>query len=112
MLRRETHRTWNAQGVGEVLHADYLFKEVLIDQLSRRMELTTTDKPTAIQFVNYIIWLGARYGFEKEFKVVTDRESHFTAEVVKMLIQYLRAEQNFSVAFAAWTNGSVESANV
>eukprot|EP00924_Labyrinthula_sp_SR-Ha-C_P010395 snap_masked-scaffold_23-processed-gene-5.50-mRNA-1 protein AED:0.52 eAED:0.53 QI:0/0/0/1/1/1/2/0/858 len=57
-----------------------------------------------------LLWR-ANFGFAENFLIITDNGSHFSNNLLHYLSKSIGFEQNFTIAYSPWTNGSVETAN-
>eukprot|EP00924_Labyrinthula_sp_SR-Ha-C_P011164 snap_masked-scaffold_81-processed-gene-0.9-mRNA-1 protein AED:1.00 eAED:1.00 QI:0/-1/0/0/-1/1/1/0/211 len=57
-----------------------------------------------------LLWR-ANFGFSEDFSIITDNGSHFSNNLIHDLSKSIGFEQNFTIAYSTWTNGSVETAN-
>eukprot|EP00924_Labyrinthula_sp_SR-Ha-C_P010872 maker-scaffold_47-augustus-gene-0.0-mRNA-1 protein AED:0.42 eAED:0.43 QI:0/0/0/0.5/0/0/2/0/348 len=57
-----------------------------------------------------LLWR-ANFGFAEDFLIITDNGSHFSNNLLHYLSKSIGFEQNFTIAYSPWTNGSVETAN-
>ena len=101
----------------DILIMDYLYiynKEyilVIMDAFSRLMYLRICKKANAEETVNALLEFRAMYGFKNNFKIISDKGSHFANQVLESLEKKLRYSHNFSISYAPWSNGAIEVAN-
>ncbi|EGZ13974.1 hypothetical protein PHYSODRAFT_510353 [Phytophthora sojae] len=55
------------------------------------------------------MWWHSRYGVPKTW--VSDNATHFKNQVLALLSKFMKAKQEFVVAYSPWLNGSVERVN-
>eukprot|EP00924_Labyrinthula_sp_SR-Ha-C_P015780 snap_masked-scaffold_4-processed-gene-9.15-mRNA-1 protein AED:0.41 eAED:0.43 QI:0/-1/0/1/-1/1/1/0/63 len=53
----------------------------------------------------------ANFGFTEDFLIITDNGSHFSNKLLYDLEKSVGLEQNFTIAYSSWTDGSAETAN-
>ena len=116
MFRRLLHKNLHSLTVNRVLHMDCLkmkqsYLLVIVEDLSRKVELIVANKPDAYTVVQSILWWRARYGLKDNFVLMTDNGSHFTAEIIKEIEKQFRMSHRYSVSYSPWTNGSAEVTN-
>ncbi|KAE9275910.1 hypothetical protein PF008_g29227 [Phytophthora fragariae] len=56
-----------------------------------------------------MMWWHSRYGVPKTW--VSDNATHFKNQVLALLSKFMKAKQEFVVAYSPWLNGSVERVN-
>jgi transposase InsO family protein len=123
IVPRPLKETVRAQAVGEVLHFDFMhlgaplessthayeYVLVLQDGFSRYVELVPCEHADASTTVQALLRYFASHGLVKLF--VSDRGSHFMAEVMDELCTLLRAKHQFITAYSPWANGMIERVN-
>ena len=116
IIRRPLHKNMHSLVVNRMIHMDYLkmkssYLLVLVEDLSRKVELIVSKKADAFTVGQAILYWRARYGLKEQFCIMTDKGSHFTAELVREVESDLRLSHRFSVTYSPWTNGSAEVTN-
>ena len=116
LIRRPLHMTWQAEKPNEIIHGDYLKIEgeyllVLMDNLTRKIELIHRETCDAEGMVLGLLWWAARFGLRTKTTLVTDQGSHFCNKIVTETTKLLGHRHELSVAYAPWTNGSIEVVN-
>jgi transposase InsO family protein len=105
---------------GEVISCDFMyvrkpsrgsshqFSQILtiIDTFSRYVSLTPAETADAATAVSGLLDWSSRFGPPSH--IVSDRGSHFTAQLVQQLTKRLRIHHQLTTAYAAWTHGRVE----
>lgn len=117
----------HASGVNEVLHFDFLYMEglrgrtskttepawkyvlVLKDDFSGFVELVPSTGADSSTTVTALLDWFKRFGIVQQW--VSDQGSHFMNEVMAALRERLRCDHHFTVAYAPWSNGTVERVN-
>ncbi|OWY96632.1 hypothetical protein PHMEG_00033054 [Phytophthora megakarya] len=100
----------------EALHFDFLYLDesfgdnqyvlALKDDTSHFCELIACESPTSAVVANAILQWHSRFGVPKLW--ISDQGSHFTSEIVDTLQITLKCDNEFSVAYCPWINGSIE----
>ena len=101
----------------EYLHADFLYLNefshllVIVDNATRKVFLKHCKVENAEVMALALMEFAGNFQVLPKFIVYTDNASYFAGKLMKELSKYLGFSQNFSVQFAPWSNGLVESAN-
>jgi len=116
LIRRSYTQQIHAQTRNQVLHSDYLqlpggYLLVIVDDLSRKVELFEADAPTADVVAQALTWWKARFSLPQDAMLITDNGSHFSNNLLRLLTSKLRMDHRFTVAYSPWTNGAAEVAN-
>ena len=116
LVRRPVDQIMHAKVPNALLHVDYLYLYqgyvlVLVDDLSRKVELVATNTADARTGAQAIVYWKARFVLRRDLTILSDNGSHFANEMLRELEEQLRVEHRFSVAYSPWTNGSAESVN-
>ena len=117
IIKRPYQITKLGRHFGDVLHSDYLYVNrhgyilTLMDSLTRKILLKYTTSASATNVVDIILEWRANFNLNDKFLLVTDNGSHYANQILKSLTRELRFTQNFSVAYAPWSNGVVENIN-
>jgi hypothetical protein len=89
--------------------SEFQYMLVLRDLLSGFVELVPARSADAATFAEALLQWVARY--VKPTWLVSDRGSHFTAEIVERLAKTLNVTHHFVHPYCPWANGAVEQAN-
>jgi len=117
LLRTPLNSTITGRKPRAVLRMDFLkINEaggilVIIDTFTRKTFLRHCTHQTAEEAVRGLLDWHSVFQFGIDFLLITDNGAHFANRLMKSLFQELRGNHTFSVAFAPWTNGSVENRN-
>ena len=109
----------DALSVGDILEIDYLgpFPEsdnhryifVVVDKLSRYVELHPTKSCTAVEAAKGLLHTFAHLGICKTLQ--SDRGSHFINEIFDLLVTNYKITKSTSLSYRPQSNGSVERKN-
>ena len=115
--RRMAHSIPHGHERGKVIHCDFLYVHdhkyllVLVDDLSRKMELFETSSASAEVVASAILYWKGRYGLPTSVTLVSDQGSHFANSLVRLIAKKLRMNHHFSAVYSPWANGSAEVTN-
>jgi transposase InsO family protein len=119
VIRRPWAETYRSKERNEGLHWDYLhlgksfgdyaYLLVLKDDATHYCELVPCVTPTSAVTAEAILDWHSRFGSPRLW--ISDNGSHFKNDVVEDISRRLNANQNFSLAYSPWINGSVERLN-
>lgn len=122
-VHRPYRETVRATAPGVMLHADYYYVTaaseltphgyqyllVLKCNYSHYVQLFPIDTPTASHMCDSLLrWIAAYGPFHT---IMTDRGSHFTAAVLRELIERMGVDHHFTAVYAPWSNGVIERVN-
>jgi transposase InsO family protein len=82
---------------------------VVIDNFTRFVELFVTSNCSSDEAAKAILSIYGRYGLPRV--IHTDQGSHFTANIVEELCEYLSVKKQYSLPYRPQANGIVERAN-
>jgi hypothetical protein len=112
----ETFRCMQPNGA---LHMDFLYVGksfgeakyllALKDDATHFCELTVCDSPTSAVVVEAILGWHSRFGIPPVW--ISDNGSHFKNEVMAEVNRRLKSQQQFTLAYSPWINGSIERIN-
>ena len=117
LTRRPYNLTHLANKPGQMLHSDFLYVNktgyilTLMDNFSGKVLLEYTPSANGETVAQTILTWRAHFSLDEHFILVTDNGSHYANNLLKRLRQSLRFSQQFTVAYAPWTNGIVERIN-
>ena len=117
MVRRPLIAVWHASNPNQLLHVDFLmiFKGtyllVMLDDFTRMMSLTYITSASSTVVVNALLCRKANHGLQEDFLLMTNKGSHFTAQIVESLKKQLPFNHVCSMAYAPWMNGAAKIAN-
>ena len=80
----------------------------LLDNFSGKVLLKYAQSPTAEVVAEAISEWRGHFSIKPHFLLVTDQGSHFANKLLGKLEEALRFQQQFTIAYAPWTNGIVE----
>ena len=119
VIPRPLAETLHATKPNQVLHYDFLYIGkmdpeniyvlVLKDDFSNFVELVPCKKADHFAVVDALLDWYKRFGVVKTH--VSDNASHFKEKVIKELNRELGTTHRFTLAYAPWTNGTVEVVN-
>ena len=119
VIPRPLAETLHASKPNQVLHYDFLYIGkmdpeniyvlVLKDDFSNFVELIPCKKADHFAVVDALLDWYKRFGVVKTH--VSDNASHFKEKVIKELNRELGTTHRFTLAYAPWTNGTVEVVN-
>eukprot|EP00924_Labyrinthula_sp_SR-Ha-C_P002142 snap_masked-scaffold_19-processed-gene-1.35-mRNA-1 protein AED:1.00 eAED:1.00 QI:0/-1/0/0/-1/1/1/0/316 len=117
LIRRPYNLTQLAMNRRQILHADFLYANtvsyilVVLDGCTRKTQLTFSETASSEAVVDALLNWRGDFGFDPYFLLVTDNTSHFANALMEELTRSTSFEQSFSIAYALWTNGSIETVN-
>ena len=116
LVRRPLHQIPHGRQVNEILHADYLsisgsYLLVIVEDLSRAVQLNFSSTCDAETVVNALIRYKAQHSLPEQFTLITDNGSHFCNQIIKRFQELVPFLHRTSVVYSPWTNGSAESVN-
>eukprot|EP00924_Labyrinthula_sp_SR-Ha-C_P001902 augustus_masked-scaffold_30-processed-gene-2.69-mRNA-1 protein AED:0.48 eAED:0.48 QI:0/-1/0/1/-1/1/1/0/1817 len=117
LIRRPFNLTQLATNRRQILHADYLYVNtvgyilVVLDGCTRKTQLTFSENASSEAVVDALLKWRGDFGFNPYFLLVTDNASHFANDLMEKLTRTISFEQSFSIAYAPWTNGAIETTN-
>eukprot|EP00924_Labyrinthula_sp_SR-Ha-C_P003155 augustus_masked-scaffold_15-processed-gene-0.43-mRNA-1 protein AED:1.00 eAED:1.00 QI:0/0/0/0/1/1/2/0/2053 len=117
IVRRTFNITeWGSRS-GEVLLADFLYINskgwilTLVDSLTRTTILRYCKKATAENLVSILWDWNSHFQLRDDFILVTDKGSHFTANVVEKFLIESGCSHKFTATYVSYTAGAVEVQN-
>ena len=117
LLRRQLNQTPLTKIPRKILHADYLYINpfshflVIVDNATRKICLKHTRTDDAETMALALTEFLGNFQLLESFEVYTDNGSYFAGRLFEQVSKLFGFSRNFSVAFAPWTNGTVEVAN-
>ena len=84
---------------------------VMVNDFTRMMSLTYTTSASSTVVVDALLWWNVNHGLQEHFLLMTDKGSHFRAQIVESLEKQLPFNHVYFIAYAPWTNGAAEVAN-
>ena len=95
--------------MGTSVVGDNKYLLVMMDDFSNYVRLFPTATPTAEHAADSLLdWMSLLGNPEI---VISDTATHFKNVLMSELVETLRIEQMFSVAYTPWTNGTIENMN-
>lgn len=85
------------------------YVRVLKDEATHCVELVTCDRPTSEVAAAVIPCWYSRFGVPNLW--ISDSASYFTSKLITDSNRRLKAQQQFTLAYTPWEDGSVESVN-
>ena len=117
LIRREQNLTPISRTPREIIHADYLYINVhshylvLVDNATRKIFLKHTTRDDAETMALAVLEFLGNFQLLDTFQIYTDNGSYFAGSLMEHLSKQLKFTRNFSIQYAPWSNGTVESAN-
>lgn len=120
IIRRELKEHFHASKRFEIIHMDFLFVNqgkdykyvlVIMDDYSNLVKLVPTESCLATDVVKALVSFQAQHSFASHVTFVSDKASYFVSKVLSEFCKLKGIKQKFSIAYHAFTNGSVERIN-